>query len=63
MTDVGLAVDVAAASAAHLVNLLPALMALDPAERYARLRAHLEGSLIAYRDLAGGFHAPSPSAN
>ena len=41
--------DCAAASAAYLVNLLPALAALDKREAYARLHLHFQAALAAYR--------------
>ena len=58
------AADVAAASAAFLTNVLPDLLTLPPAERFARLAAHFETSILAYCNVVGDrTFPPEPSFN
>jgi hypothetical protein len=63
VNDPNLAEDVCAASAAYVVDVLPELMKLPPAEQFARLAAYFEAALMAYRDGLAGWIAPEPSKN
>ena len=55
--------DVAAASAAFLFNLLPAIAALPAPEAFERLAGHFRANLTAYRDARAGWAAADPSDN
>ena len=55
--------DVAAASAAYLFNLLPAIAALPASEAFWRLETHFLAAIAAYRDARAGWACPDPSAN
>ena len=55
--------DVAAASAACLFNLLPAIAALPACDGYRRLEGHFRACLEAYRDRPAMRTVPDPSAN
>ena len=54
--------DVAAASAAYLIDILPELLQLSPPEQFRRLADHFETSILAYCDAVRGF-APELSRN
>ncbi len=55
--------DVAAASAAHLYNVLPEIAKLSPPEQYRRLKAHFETALLAYANAVDGRRAAEPGRN
>ena len=58
------ACDVAAASAALLVNLWPDLVKLPAKDRFRRCREIIESSIYAYCELVGGrVFLPEPSLN
>jgi hypothetical protein len=54
--------DVCAASAAYLVNVMPALAGLETCELFKRLVTHFEAALRAYRDGLRS-NIPEPSEN
>lgn len=61
--DPELAQDVAAASAAYLLTMLPAIMRLPRDEAFERLTMHFEAAISAYLDGVRGWELPAPSGN
>ena len=55
--------DVAAASAAYLLNILPGIVASDPSEGFRRLSIHIQTVILAYVGENVGFCVPEPSEN
>ncbi len=58
-----LAEDVAAASAAYLVNVLPEIIKLPASQMFERLKTHFSTAFLAYSEGLENWGFPEPSEN